>query len=58
LEPDLPPRHLELTIHRGDDPLQDIPLIETREDVSEGQDPSPSIAAFNKSFVRHTVVNY
>jgi hypothetical protein len=43
-------RNLELTIHRGDDPLQDIPLIETREDVPEGQDPSPSKAAFNKSF--------
>jgi hypothetical protein len=43
-------KNLELTIHRGDDPLQDISLIETREDVLEGQDPSPSIAAFNKSF--------
>jgi hypothetical protein len=28
-------KNLELTIHRGDDPLHDIPLIETREDVSE-----------------------
>jgi hypothetical protein len=43
-------KNLELTIHRGDDPLQYIPLIETREDVPEGQDPSPSVAAFNKSF--------
>jgi hypothetical protein len=43
-------KNLELTIHRGDDPLQDIPLIETREDVPEGQDPSPSVVAFNKSF--------
>jgi hypothetical protein len=43
-------RNLELTIHRGDDPLQDIPLIETREDVPEGIDPSPSIGAINKSF--------
>jgi hypothetical protein len=25
-------------------------LIETREDLPEGQDPSPSVAAFNKSF--------
>jgi hypothetical protein len=25
-------------------------LIETHEDVSEGQDPSPSVAAFNNSF--------
>jgi hypothetical protein len=25
-------------------------LIETREDLPEGQDPSPSVVAFNKSF--------
>jgi hypothetical protein len=25
-------------------------LLETREDLPEGQDPSPSVAAFNKSF--------
>jgi hypothetical protein len=43
-------KNLELTIHRGDNPLHNIPLIETRADVPEGQDPSPSIAAFNKSF--------
>jgi hypothetical protein len=29
-------KNLELTIHRGDDPLQNIPLIETRVDVPEG----------------------
>jgi hypothetical protein len=39
-----------LTIHKGENPIQDVPLLETREDVPEGQDPSPSIAAFNKSF--------
>jgi hypothetical protein len=43
-------KNLELTIRRGDDPLQNIPLIETRADVPEGQDPSPSMVAFNKSF--------
>jgi hypothetical protein len=43
-------KNLELTINRGDDPLQDIPLIETHEDVPEGQEPSPSVATFNKSF--------
>jgi hypothetical protein len=43
-------KNLELTIHRGDDPLQNIPLIETSVNVPEGQDPSLSIAAFNKSF--------
>jgi hypothetical protein len=42
-------RELELTIHKGEDPVQDVPLIETREDLPEGQDPSPSIVAFNKS---------
>jgi hypothetical protein len=39
-----------LTIHKGENPVQDVPLLETREDVPEGQDPSPSVVAFNKSF--------
>jgi hypothetical protein len=43
-------RELELTIHKGEDPVEDILLIETREDLPEGQDPSPFVAAFNKSF--------
>jgi uncharacterized protein YktA (UPF0223 family) len=43
-------RELELTIHKGEDLVQDVPLLETREDLPEGQDPSPSLAAFNKSF--------
>jgi hypothetical protein len=43
-------RELELTIHKGEDPVQDVPLVEIREDLLEGQDPSPSVAAFNKSF--------
>jgi hypothetical protein len=43
-------RELELTIHKGEDPVQDVPLVEIREDLPEGQDPSPSVAAFNKSF--------
>jgi hypothetical protein len=43
-------KELELTIHKGENPVQDVPLLETHEDVPEGQDPSPSIAAFNKSF--------
>jgi hypothetical protein len=46
-------KNLELTIHMGDDPLQSITLIETREDVPEGQDPSPS----TKVSIRHTAVN-
>jgi hypothetical protein len=43
-------KELELTIHKGENPVQDVPLLETREDVPEGQDPSPSVVAFNKSF--------
>jgi hypothetical protein len=43
-------KELELTIHRGEDPIQDAPLVEIREDLPEGQAPSPSLAAFNKSF--------
>jgi hypothetical protein len=43
-------KELELTIRRGDDPVQDAPLLEIHEDLPEGQDPCPSLAAFNKSF--------
>jgi hypothetical protein len=43
-------KELELTIHQGEDPIQDVPLIQTCEDVPEGQDPSHSVAAFNESF--------
>jgi hypothetical protein len=43
-------KELELTIHQGEDPVQDVPLIEIHEDFPEGQDPSPSVAAFNESF--------
>jgi hypothetical protein len=43
-------RELEITVHMGENPLQDVPLVETREDLPEGLDPSPSIVAFNKSF--------
>jgi hypothetical protein len=41
---------LELTIHKDEDPAANVPLVEVRESLPEGQDPSPSIAAFNKSF--------
>jgi hypothetical protein len=30
--------------------MQNVPLVDTHEDLPEGQDPSPSIVAFNKSF--------
>jgi hypothetical protein len=41
---------LELTIQRGDNPTEHVPLVEVREIVPEDQAPSPSLAAFNKSF--------
>jgi hypothetical protein len=41
---------LELTIQRGDNPIEHVPLVEVREIVPEDQAPSPSLAAFNKSF--------
>jgi hypothetical protein len=41
---------LELTIQRGDNPTEHIPLVEVREIVPEDQAPSPSLAAFIKSF--------
>jgi hypothetical protein len=43
-------KELELTIHRGEDPVQNAPLLEVRVVVPEVQAPSPSLAAFNKSF--------
>jgi hypothetical protein len=43
-------KELELTVHRGEDPVQSAPLLEVREVVPEGQAPSPSLAAFNTSF--------
>jgi hypothetical protein len=43
-------RKLDMTDHRGENLVEYLPLMETCEDLPEGQDPSPSIAAFNKSF--------
>jgi hypothetical protein len=43
-------KELELTVHRGENPVPDAPLVEVREIIPEGQAPSPSLAAFNKSF--------
>jgi hypothetical protein len=43
-------RELELMIHKDEDPVANVPLVEVRESVPEGQDHSPSVAAFNKSF--------
>jgi hypothetical protein len=41
---------LELTVQRRGNPLEHAPLVEVREVVPEDQTPSPSLAAFNKSF--------
>jgi hypothetical protein len=43
-------KELELTVQRGENPTEHIPLVEVREVVPEDQTPSPSLAAFNKSF--------
>jgi hypothetical protein len=39
-----------MTVHKGENPIENFPLVETREDLPEGQDSSPSVATFNKSF--------
>jgi hypothetical protein len=43
-------KELELTVQREKDPVERAPLLEVREVVPEDQAPSPSLAAFNKSF--------
>jgi hypothetical protein len=43
-------KELELTVQRGEDPVERALLLEVREVVPEDQSPSPSLAAFNKSF--------
>jgi hypothetical protein len=37
-------------VQRSDDPVETLPLVETREELPEGQDPSPSVDAYNESF--------
>jgi hypothetical protein len=43
-------KDLEETIQRREDPIENLPMIETWEELPEGQDPSPSITAFNETF--------
>jgi hypothetical protein len=43
-------KELEMTVHKGEDPALEVPFVETRENLPEDQDPSPSMIAFNKSF--------
>jgi hypothetical protein len=32
------------------DPIENLSLVETRKEIPEGQDPSPSVAVYNESF--------
>jgi hypothetical protein len=41
---------LEWTVQASGDPIEDLPLVETREELPEGQDPSPSVVGFNETF--------
>jgi hypothetical protein len=43
-------KELDLTIYKGENTVPDVPLVDVRESLPEGQDPSPSVAAFNKRF--------
>jgi hypothetical protein len=47
-----------MTVHTGESPVHNVPLVETREDLREGQDPCPSIVSFNKSFGTSYQGNY
>jgi hypothetical protein len=42
-------RDLEGTIQREENPVENFPMVETHEELPEGQDPSPSVAALNES---------
>jgi hypothetical protein len=39
-----------MTVHKGEEPAHEVPLVETRDDLPEDQDPSSSLITFNKSF--------
>jgi hypothetical protein len=43
-------KELEMTVYWGESPVQNASLVETREDLPEDRDSSPSMIAFNKSF--------
>jgi hypothetical protein len=43
-------KDLEMTVQRGDDPVENPSLIESREELPKGQDPSPSVISYNESF--------
>jgi hypothetical protein len=39
-----------MTVHKGEDPAPEVPFVETRKNLPENKDPSPTMIAFNKSF--------
>jgi hypothetical protein len=39
-----------MIVHKGEEPAPEVPFVETRENLPEDRDPSPSMIAFNKSF--------
>jgi hypothetical protein len=43
-------RDLEETVQREENPIENLPMVKTHEELPEGQDPSPSVGAFNESF--------
>jgi hypothetical protein len=43
-------RDLEGIVQREENHVENLPIVETHEELPEGQDPSPSVAAFNESF--------
>jgi hypothetical protein len=47
-----------MIVHKGEDPAHEAPLVETRENLPEDQDPSPSMISFNKSFGTFYRANY
>jgi hypothetical protein len=51
-------KELELTIHRGEDPVQDAPFLEIREKVPEGQAPLLPWLHLTRALVHITTVNY
>jgi hypothetical protein len=42
-------KELDMTVHKGEDPALDAPIVQTRENLPKDQDPTPSVIAFNKS---------
>jgi hypothetical protein len=41
-----------MTVHKGEDPAPEVPFVETRKNLLEDRDPSPSMISFNKRLMR------